>query len=67
MYNNAGTLGGGAAGAGVAAASQLPDTGGMALLPLTGTMLDAFLLPIAAFALIGGGLALLRTIPRKEQ
>lgn len=67
MYNNAGTIGGAAGGAGVAAATQLPDTGGMALLPMTGTMLDAVLLPIAAFALIGGGFALLRTIPRKEQ
>ena len=67
MYNNAGTIGGAAGGAGVAAATQLPETGGMALLPLTGTMLDWILLPIAGFALVGAGLALLRTLPRSEQ
>lgn len=67
MYNNAGTVGGASAGAGVAAASQLPDTGGLALMPVTGTMLDWVLLPVAAFALVGGLLALLRiAVPRKE-
>jgi hypothetical protein len=66
MYSNAGTIGGAAGGAGVAAATQLPDTGGMAL-PLTGTMLDWILLPVAGFALVGAGLALLRTLPRSEQ
>ena len=40
MYNNAGTIGGAAAGAGVASAQVLPDTGGLALMPLTGTILD---------------------------
>ena len=67
MYNNAGTIGGAAAGAGVAGAQVLPDTGGLALMPVTGTVLDWVLLPVAAFALIGGGCALLRTLPRREE
>lgn len=67
MYNNAGTVGGAAAGASVAGAQVLPDTGGLALMPLTGTFLDWVLLPVAAFALIGGGCALLRTLPRREE
>jgi hypothetical protein len=46
MYNNAGTIGGAAAGAGVASAQVLPDTGGLALMPLTGTFLDWVLLPV---------------------
>lgn len=67
MYNNAGTVGGASAGAGVAAAGTLPDTGGLALMPVTGTMLDWVLLPVAAFALIGGLFALLKiAVPRKE-
>jgi hypothetical protein len=66
MYNNAGTIGGAAAGGSVAAAQTLPDTGGLALMPLTGTVMDWVLLPVAAFALIGGGCALLRVLPKKE-
>jgi hypothetical protein len=66
MYNNAGSLGGAAAGGSVAAAQTLPDTGGLALMPLTGTLVDWVLLPVAAFALIGGGCALLRVLPKKE-
>jgi len=66
MYNNAGTIGGTAAGAGVASAQVLPDTGGLALMPLTGTLVDWVLLPVAAFALIGGGCALLRVLPKRE-
>jgi hypothetical protein len=67
MYNNAGTIGGAAAGAGVASAQVLPDTGGLALMPLSGTILDWIVLPVAAFALIGGGCALLRLRPRIEK
>ena len=67
MYNDAGTVGGAAAGAGAAGAQVLPDTGGLALMPVTGTFLDWVLLPVAAFALVGGGCALLRTLPRKEE
>lgn len=67
MYNNAGSLGGTAAGGSVAAAQVLPDTGGLALMPVTGTLLDWILLPVAAFALIGGGCALFRTLPRREK
>jgi hypothetical protein len=66
MYNNAGTIGGAAAGGSVAAAQTLPDTGGLALMPLTGTVMDWVLLPVAAFALIGGGCALLRVLPKRE-
>ena len=66
MYNNAGTIGGTAAGAGVASVQVLPDTGGLALMPLSGTSLDWVLLPVAGFALIGGGCAILRLIPKKE-
>jgi hypothetical protein len=66
MYNNAGSIGGAAAGGSVAAAQTLPDTGGLALMPLTGTFMDWILLPIAAFALVGGLLALLRILPRGE-
>ncbi len=66
MYNNAGTIGGAATGAGVASAQVLPETGGLALMPLTGTILDWVLLPVAGFALIGGGCALLRLIPKRE-
>jgi hypothetical protein len=66
MYNNAGTIGGAAAGGSVAAAQTLPDTGGLALMPLTGTYLDWVLLPVAAFAFIGGGCALLRLLPKGE-
>jgi hypothetical protein len=66
MYNNAGTIGGAAAGGSVAAAQTLPDTGGLALMPLTGTFMDWVLLPVAAFALIGGGCALLRVLPKRE-
>ena len=50
----------------MAAAQTLPDTGGLALMPLTGTLVDWVLLPVAAFALIGGGCALLRVLPKKE-
>ena len=67
MYNNAGSIGGAAAGGSVAAAQTLPDTGGLALMPLTGTLMDWVLLPVAAFALVGGLLALLRTLPRGEE
>ena len=66
MYNNTGTVGGAAAGGSVAAAQTLPETGGLALMPLTGTLVDWVLLPVAAFALIGGGCALLRVIPKRE-
>ena len=67
MYNNAGTIGGAAAGAGVASMHMLPDTGGLALMPFTGTYLDWIVLPVAAFALIGGVCALLRLTPRSEK
>lgn len=67
MYNNAGSVGGAAAGGSVAASQTLPDTGGLALMPVTGTYLDWVLLPVAAFAIIGGGFALLRTLPRSEK
>ncbi len=67
MYNNAGTIGGAAAGAGVASMQVLPDTGGLALMPLTGTFLDWIVLPVAAFALVGGVCALLRLTPRIEK
>jgi hypothetical protein len=36
-------------------------------MPLTGTIMDWVLLPVAAFALVGGLLALLRTLPRGEE
>ena len=65
LINN-GTVGGTAAGATVVGAQVLPNTGGLALLPVTGTFLDWMLLPVAVFALIGGGCALLRTLPRRE-
>ena len=66
MINNTGTVGGAAAGAGAAGVQVLPDTGGLALVPLTGTSMDWVLLPVAGFALIGGGCALLRLVPKRE-
>jgi hypothetical protein len=36
-------------------------------MPLTGTVLDWIVLPVAAFALIGGVCALLRLRPRIEK
>jgi hypothetical protein len=55
-----------AAGGGVATAQTLSETG-LALMPLTGTFMGWVLLPVAAFALVGGGCALLRTLPRREE
>ena len=67
MYNNTGAAGGVAAGAaGTAGVTALPDTGGLALMPFTGTVMDWVLLPVAVFALVGGVLALLRILPRGE-
>lgn len=71
MYGSGGGgTGGAAAGAGAAGITQLPDTagiGGYALALLTpDSPLGVLFLVLAAWALIGTGLAIWRIAPRSE-